>query len=509
MGDRRLTLTPPPVVSAATALPSWLAHRAATVPDRLALLVEGERWSYAELAARVERLAGQLAALGIGPGARVATLLQNSAAAALLSHAVGRAGAVLVPLNTRLAAAALVWQLGDVQPVVLIVHEATAPLTAELRSALPALRIVDVAELHRLPPSPVPPSQSADPATPHTIIYTSGTTGHPKGATLTVGNHWWSAIGSALNLGVHDSDRWLACLPLFHVGGLSILLRSVIYGTAAEVQPGFDASAVNRAIDDGATLVSVVATMLARMLEERGGRPYPSSLLAVLLGGGPAPVPLLTACAERGLPVVQSYGMTETASQAATLAPGDALRKLGSAGKALYGNEIRIGTFEAALPPGAEGEILIRGPIVTAGYHGRPAETAAALRGGWLRSGDIGRLDDEGYLYVLDRRDDLIVSGGENVYPAEVEQVLLAHPGVAEAGVIGIPDAEWGQRVAAVVRLREGAPSVSTDDLRAHCRAALGGFRAPSEIRVTADPLPRTAGGKLLRRVLRERWDTG
>src|SRR5690606_1073203 len=177
----------------------------------------------------------------------------------------------------------------------------------------------------------------------HTIIYTSGTTGRPKGAQLTYGNHWWSAVASALNLGLHGDDRWLACLPLFHVAGLSILMRSVIYGMTAIVHDRFDAERVNRAIDeDGVTIVSVVATTLQRMLEARGRRPYPPHLRCLLAGGGPVPRPLLEECHRRGLPVVQTYGLTETASQVVTLAPDDALRKIGSAGKPLLPNELRI-----------------------------------------------------------------------------------------------------------------------------------------------------------------------
>ena len=319
----------------------------------------------------------------------------------------------------------------------------------------------------------------------HSIVYTSGTTGRPKGALLTFGNHWWSAVGSALNLGLLPEDRWLAPLPLFHVGGLSILVRSVVYGIPAIVLERFDAAAVNRAIDDErATIVSVVAAMLQRMLAERGDRPYPPWLRCVLLGGGPAPRPLLEECAGRGLPVVQTYGLTEAASQVATLAPEDALRKLGSAGKPLMPTELRIDG----------GEILVRGPTVSPGYWNHRTER----EDGWLRTGDLGRLDDEGYLYVLDRREDLIVSGGENVYPAEVEAVLLAHPLVEEAAVVGRADQRWGAVPIAFVRARG---EVSSEELLSFCRARLAGYKVPGAIRLV-DALPRNAAGKLLRREL-------
>jgi O-succinylbenzoic acid--CoA ligase len=320
---------------------------------------------------------------------------------------------------------------------------------------------------------------------PHSIIYTSGTTGRPKGAILTYGNHYWSAIASALNLGTLPDDRWLACLPLFHVGGLAILLRGVIYGIAVVLHERFEPDRVNHAIDhEQVTIVSVVATMLERMLADRGERPFPNTLRCVLLGGGPAPLPLLERALALGAPVFQSYGLTETASQVATLAPEDVRSKVGSAGKPLMGTQVRIE---------ADGEILVRGPTVSPGYlHQAP-------HGEWLHTGDVGRLDDEGYLYVLDRRDDLIVSGGENVYPAEVEATLLAHPAVEEVGVYGLPDPEWGQTVCAAVKPRT---AVTAEELLAFCRQRIAGYKVPRTVQFV-DALPRTASGKLLRRELR------
>ncbi|EKP95498.1 o-succinylbenzoate--CoA ligase [Thermaerobacter subterraneus] len=403
-----------------------------------------------------------------------------------------------------------------------------------------------------------------DLAAPHCIIYTSGTTGRPKGAVLTYGNHFWSAVQSALNLGLHRDDRWLCCVPLFHVSGLSIVFRSAIYGIPMVLHRRFDPAAVNASIErHRVTVISVVATMLQRMLDERGPRPYPEHLRCVLLGGGPAPRPLLEACAARGIPVVQTYGMTETASQFATLAPADALRKLGSAGKPLFFNRLRIVDERGRdLPPGQVGEIAVQGPTVSPGYHRRPDATSRAWRDGWFHTGDLGYMDEEGYLYVADRRDDLIISGGENVYPAEVEAVLLAHPAVEEAGVVGVPDPEWGQVPVAVVRLRAphldaapgaglgsggdavpeagrtpvpardpersrasapvlaaqpsryGSPApdparppspVTEEALLRFCAERLARYKVPRRVLFTSEPLPRTASGKLQRHVLRQR----
>src|SRR5262249_33717988 len=256
------------------------------------------------------------------------------------------------------------------------------------------------------------------------ILYTSGTTGQPKGALITYGMQWWSAMGSALNLGLRPDDRWLACLPFYHIGGLSMLLKNVIYGVPVVVFDRFDPMAVNTAIgEEWVSHVSVVTAMLRRMLEaldaiEGKGATYPKTLRCLLLGGGPAPRALLEDCAQRGIPVAQTYGLTESCSQAATLSPADALRKLGSAGWPLAPVRLRI--MRDGLPAGAgeTGEVELRGPTITPGYADQPKATAQAFHDGWLATGDLGYLDEEGYLYILDRRSDLIVSGGENVYPA-------------------------------------------------------------------------------------------
>lgn len=511
-------------------MPGWLRQRAALTPGRLALVAgsgSGTGWparlSFAELDRRVGEVAGGLIALGVQPGDRIGVLMSNSLDLACLMHAIPRLGAILVPLNIRLTWAELEPQAREAGVRLLIHGDDTAPLAGSARDDM-RLAAADI------PRGTYVPGGQVDLDTVHSIIYTSGTTGWPKGAMLTHGNFWWSATGSALNLGHRIDDRWLACMPLFHVGGLSILLRSVIYGIPAIVQAGFDPAAVNQAIEEeGVTIVSVVATMLRRMLEERSGKKYPDSLRCVLLGGGPAPRPLLEACASLCVPVVQTYGLTETASQVVTLAPEDALRKLGSAGKPLFPMELRIeetrvsgseGTGSLAprreqpRPPRPGGEILVRGPSVFSGYLNQPAATAKTVRDGWLHTGDLGYLDDEGYLYVLDRREDLIISGGENVYPAEVEAALLAHPSVLDAGVYGIADPEWGQTVAAAVVLREtpaGQPvssssryqAVDIDEIVAVCRERLAGYKVPRQVRVV-DALPRNSGGKILRRLLRE-----
>jgi o-succinylbenzoate---CoA ligase len=439
-------------------LDNWLSQRAQTCPDRTALVADGLSLSYQELEREATASARRLAARGVRRGATVALTLGAGVDHVVLLHALMKLGAVAYPLNTRLAEGELRAELERAQPALTVSASPDLGLT---EADLPLLGEHDLDALH-------------------CRILTSGTSGGPRPVGLTYGNHLWSAVGSAFNLGVEPTDRWLCCLPLFHIGGLSIVMRSVIYGTTAVVHDGFDVDRVAASLEgDGVTMISVVATPLTRMLEAEVDL---LPLRAVLVGGGPVPDQVLSEALGRGASVVQTYGLTETASQATTLATSDAERKLGSAGRPLLTTHLRI----------QEEEILVQGPTVAPGV---------ADEDGWLHTGDLGRIDEEGFLYVTDRLADTIVSGGENVLPAEVEEVLLRHPSVADAAAIGRTDAEWQEAVTAVVVLRNGA-DVSAEELRDHCRAALAGYKVPKRVEFVGE-LPRTASGKLIRRQLR------
>jgi o-succinylbenzoate---CoA ligase len=427
----------------------WLSRSARRAPDRVALRAPGAEVTWAELDAAASRTARRLAARGVRAGDRVATTLPPGVAFAELLHALPRLGAAIVPLNTRLNAAERRLQLEDAAPRLVL----DDPLDGDE---------ADV-EIRR----------ELDPAAPHSLLFTSGTTARPKPVTLTPANHAASAAAVAGLVRIDPDDSWLCVLPLFHVGGLAILLRAAIHTTSATVHDGFDVPAVAGALaGGGATLASLVPTMLRRLVAE-GAEPA-ARLRAILLGGGPIPGELLAWARERGVAAHATYGMTETASMVVAGEPGEA------AGRPLAGAEVRVA---------AGGEILVRGPMVAAG---------ALSRDGWLHTGDRGRLDADGRLHVEGRIKDVIVTGGENVAVAEVEDALLAHPAVADAGVAARPDPEWGELVVAHVVL---AAPATDGELRAHCRARLAGYKVPKAF-VRRDELPRNAAGKLLRGLL-------
>jgi o-succinylbenzoate---CoA ligase len=312
-------------------------------------------------------------------------------------------------------------------------------------------------------------------------IMTSGTSGAPRPVDLTYGNFLFSAVGSAFTIGVEPEDRWLCCLPLSHVAGLSIILRSVIYGTTAVLMDGFETEKVASTLVSGDIgVLSLVPTQLIRLLEAGADLSAPR---AILIGGGPVPEDALREALGRGATVVQTYGMTETCSQVTTLAPSDAERKVGSAGRPLLTTHVRI----------EDGEILVQGPTVSRG---------TIDPDGWLHTGDLGHIDEEGFLYVTGRRSEVIVTGGENVMPAEVEAVLLSHPAVADAAVVGRPHPEWQEAVCALVVLADGG-EVGEEELRDHCASSLARFKVPKQVDFVSD-LPRTASGKLLRGQLPE-----
>jgi len=478
--------------------------------ERPALFAAGRMIDYRELASRVNETERGLVSLGVGSADVVAVLLANGLAFAEILHATAQRGATLLPLNTRLTSRELAFQLEESGARVLI-HEPGpfANLAADSAALIRASRTLDRVEVE---PEGAPALAAAgaariampaerppiDPARTLALVYTSGTTGSPKGALLSHRNLFWNAIGSAMHLGVMPEDRWLACMPPFHVGGLSILLRCALYGSAAILHERFDPDAVNRALDeDGVTLVSLVPTMLERVLAARDGRRAPRSLRCVLLGGGAAPGGLIERARSQGFPIAATYGLTEASSQVATQLPTIAESESGSGLRPIFGIQLDTVDDDGKSVCGQPGEILVRGPTVMDGYWNRPQESERALRGGWLHTGDIGVLDSTGALEVLDRRCDLIISGGENIYPTEIEMVLLEHPAVIEAAVVGRSDVDYGRRPIAWL---VAAPGQRLDpaEIRRFCTDRLAGYKIPVAFAIV-DALPRNCAGKLMR----------
>lgn len=478
----------------------WLAARARATPDATAVIIGEQQWRYAELEQMATAVARRLSAQ-IAPGERIAALLPSSLPYVIFIHAVARLGAVLVPLNTRLTGHELSQQIRLAECRLLLYAPELAAVTHDLRHDGLALLPADALWYgdHK---GGALLSPRMDPHAVQAIIFTSGTTGQPKGARLTFANHFASATASAFRLGVIPQDRWLCCLPLYHVGGLAIVLRSCLYGTAVVLHDGFDEAAISASLDEQEiTLISLVPTMVWRLLAHRNGRLWPSSLRHVLVGGAAATPALVQACLDQSIPLSTTYGLTEAASQVATMTPEEVRRKPGAVGRPLLFNAVEIVDEKGRpVPAGREGEIVVSGPIVMAGYEKDEAATAVALRDGRLHTGDIGYLDHDGDLWLLQRRSDLIVSGGENVYPAEVEGVLADHPAVTAVCVVGLPDTQWGQRVAAAVVLTQ---DVDSAELERYCRARLAGYKVPRAF-VPLPELPLTASGKIARQAVAE-----
>ncbi|MHB2001159.1 MAG: AMP-binding protein [Solirubrobacteraceae bacterium] len=460
----------------------WLCRAAAERPRGVAIEAGGEAVSYERLLAAAALGAERLRERGVRAGERVAIALSPGIDFAVALHATWLAEAVAVPIDLRLAA-----------------RERAS--NASGSAAILEEPLLSRAERER---ASAPPRLSARHELDATaaIIHTSGTTSEPKRVELSFANFLWSALGSAVALGSDPNERWLSTLPVCHVGGLSILVRSAIAASTAVVHERFDTEEALHALRQRRiTLVSVVATTLARLLD--AGLERPPSLRLALAGGGPVPPALLARAAEAGVPVAQTYGLTESCSQASTVPlaalvseaarpaqdelageAGERIAALG-AGRPLFCTTVRVA---------ACGEILLAGPTIAAG---------SVSEDGFLHTGDLGTLDEHGNLHVTGRKADTIISGGENVAPAEVEAALEAHPGVREAAVLGLPDSNWGEAIVALVVARD-EDSLRAEHLRRHCGAALAPFKVPKRFLTSELPLPRTRSGKLLRRELPE-----
>jgi len=489
-------------------LADLIARNAAFTPDKAALIFDGETLSYRAFSDRIERTAhGLLAEFGVGHGDRVAILSLNRPEYLVLLYACARLGAMLVPLNWRLAAPEQLFILSDASPKLLLLEQTFAGILPALETTLPDLRVAGLdfipqgRSFEALLQNSTPASRDpqVDLSCPLLIVYTSGTTGRPKGAVLRQQALLWNAVMSQHMHGLTSSDHVLTVLPFFHVGGLNIQTTPALHhGATVTMHARFAPDATLAAIErDRPTLtVLVPATIQAMSDHPAWASTDLSSLKAVATGSQIVPPHLIERFVRRGVPVLQVYGSTETCPIAVYTRLGGDLSRVGSTGLPGLCCEAKVIDDSAAeLPPHAPGEIVVRGPNVFSGYWANEQATREALHGGWYRTGDIGSIDAEGYFYVHDRKKNMIISGGENIYAAEVERALLEHPDVTDCGVIGRPDSRWDEVPVAYVILRPGC-AADAEALHAHMLARLARFKVPREF-VFVNDLPRTALGKV------------
>ena len=491
-------------------------RRAELNPERIALVFEDRETTFGEFGERVRRQAGLFRSAGLCVGDRVAYLGLNHPALLETMFAAQALGAIFVPLNFRLTAEELTFIINDAGIHSIVVDDALRPVLEPAREGL-CCRQYFASEVgadnwrhlasERAAADPIERAVAVGQHDVAVIMYTSGTTGRPKGAMLTHGNILWNNINAMLAFGGSRDDVILTAAPLFHIGGLNVMtLNSFHVGSTVVLLRNFDPGQVLRDIERYSVthMFGAPAMFLFMSQDAAFGAADLSSVRTLLCGAAPVPEALIELYSSRNIDFCQGYGLTETAPFASFLTPEWIRRKPGSAGQPPLYSEARIVDGDnKPLPAGARGEICLRGPNIMKGYWNRPDATAETIDGeGWLHSGDVGYFDEDGFLFVCDRLKDMVISGGENVYPAEVEGVLYRHDSIAEVAVIGLPDDTWGEAVTAVVALHEGS-ELTLESLRDYARGSLAGYKLPLRLHIV-DALPRNPAGKVLKFVLRE-----
>lgn len=496
----------------------WITHHAVQRGAKEAIrdLGAGRSFTYAQLDRRVDAMAAYFRSLGIGRGDRVAVLAHNGVEYFDIQFACARTGAICVLLNWRLTVTELEYILSDSSPKLLVHDLAFAEVAGELqqRCSVGSLLQIDGSS----PANPYSAMITQFDGQPYareivthddliTIMYTSGTTGHPKGAMITHGMNFWNAVNLGIPARVGLDTVHLNVLPLFHTGGLNCYSNPTLHaGGTVVLQRAFDPGEALRVLGDpeqGVTHFFAVPAPYQFMMQHPDFEQTDLSRLRTAgVGGAPCALSIMETWARRGVLMMQGFGMTETSPACIFLDPGEALRKIGSTGKSLLHTEMRIVNDDGDdCGPDEIGELWVAGPNITPGYWNKPEATAAAFEGRWLKTGDAARMDDEGFVYIVDRWKDMYISGGENVYPAEIENVLYQLPQVTEAAVIGIPHERWGEVGLAVLALKPGAV-INRDAVAEHCMGKLARFKVPHDIAIV-EALPRNATGKVLKRELR------
>jgi len=490
-------------------LSSFIRFHALRQPDKLALIYRGERVTYAEFDARIARAAAILAADGIGPGDIVAVFMKNSAAFLEIAFAASHLGAVFLPVNFRLSGEECAYIVGHAGAKRLYADAEFAPIVAGIDGAVLVGEAAQ-GDFGRLTAAELPPAplHARKPADLFRLMYTSGTTDRPKGVMHSYENFYWKCMDHVIALPLTADDTLLAVGPLYHVGAFDLPGIAILWvGGTLVVHRQFDEAETLAAIQaERITCAWFAPMMVGRLLAFEGAGRYDlSSFKWCIAGGEKTPEDRIRAFSTLFTAgrLIDGFGLTETCSGDTLMEAGKEIEKIGSTGRALAHVEVSIrDDAGVALPAGVEGEICLSGPKVTKGYWRDPEKTAASFHGDRFRSGDIGYLDADGFLFVTDRKKDMIISGGENIASSEIERVIYQMPDVAECTVVGMPDAKWGERPAAIVVVRPGG-SLSAGDVEARCRAALASFKVPSRV-LFREALPRNPSGKVLKRVLRD-----
>ncbi len=506
-----------------TTIPYLLKRAAFKHPDKEAIVSEKGRWTYAQWEANANKRAQAFARRGIKKGDHVATIFLNGNEVLETYLALMKLGAVIVPLNVRLAPGELQYIIEHSGSSSIILSDEFESPIREIKDGLQNVKqyfmsggdvqedMIPLEEIYHNEPDR-DPSEALDEKDTACILYTAGTTGRPKGVLLSHRNCVWGAVNIAFNVNLEPEYRVLLVFPLYHAAAFIILIGNLFLGCTNVILKTFDPRRVMELIgEEKINRMTFPPTVWNFILQLPDLGKY-DTLSVRAISSGAESMPLETKKKLLDLfpngALGETYGMTESSATITTLDPKDVMRKMASVGKPFVNVEIRlVDEVGNAVPVGEVGEILARGPNIMEGYYKEPEATARTLKDGWLYTGDLGKLDAEGFLYIVDRKKDMIITGGENIFPREIEEVLYAHPKILEAAVIGLPDPDWGEKVHAVIALKEGE-NLTGQEVIDYCKSRIAGFKKPKSVEFV-EKLPRSAAGKVLKRILRKRNYSG
>lgn len=497
---------------------SWIAKHSKLRPDRLAIVFNERRFTYAQFNDRINRLANALLTIGVRKGDRVNGLLFNTNEMLESMFACAKIGAILVPINFRLSVDEVDYIVNDSRAYHLIYDSRMKPLVNQLRLKNKCLQVYihvgsDPHESDFVYEDLLENASNYEPEFEiglddiHLMMYTSGTTGRPKGAMLSHGNTQWNAINFVNTIPFDYTDSTLTVAPLFHIGGMSVMTTPLFYvGGTVYLDDQFIPNRVLQKIhEEKITSIFLVPAMWQALTSAENFESYNiSSLQLAVSGGAPCPITVIEFFQKRGIPFYEGFGLTETAPFVCILDKDNTLRKNGSVGKEPVHTNVRIvDPNNRDVSPGEVGELIVNGPNVMVGYWNKPEETKEAIKNDWFYTGDLAKFDEEGFIYIVDRKKDMIITGGENVYPIEVEQVLYRHTNIREAAVIGYPDEKWGESIKAIIALKDKNQPLSVKDVQEYLTGKIARFKIPKQVEIV-EALPRNATGKILKTVLRE-----